>query len=276
MSDFIVSILAYADDVTLLSLKVSDLQRLLDICNLWAQRNGMTFALGKCYAVVFNSRTKKPEDLPTFSLGGTKSCPNKLKTYYPEEVPDPYLSFNITDHVARTKISSTETPPSSVVPKNRRKPNSAYLNLIKSKFKRAVNGTCQLCPNKATLTPSIIIRLSKTLPCSTLLYAIEFGDWVVDQVKRSEILHAIALMTCLNSDLQCPQAILRLFCGVEPIEARRDLHTLLYYAKLCKYKSTSFPYMVHRERTLNPLLPVGFHSTALDILNKYGLVKYCC
>ena len=38
----------------------------------------MTFGLDKCYAVVFNSRTKKPEALPTFLFGGTMSCSNHL------------------------------------------------------------------------------------------------------------------------------------------------------------------------------------------------------
>ena len=59
MGGFILSVIAYADDVTLLSLKPSNLQRLLNICNSWAKRNGMTFGLEKCYAIVFNSRTKK-------------------------------------------------------------------------------------------------------------------------------------------------------------------------------------------------------------------------
>ena len=160
------------------------------------------------------------------------TCPNQLATYYPEDAPDLYLGFNITDYVARIKLNSSETLPNSVVSKYRRKPNSAYLKLIKSRFMRARHGTCQLCSNQAILTPYISTRLYKTLQRSTLLYCIEFGDWDVDQVKELEILQAKALRSCLNSDLQCPQALLRLFCGVEPIEARRDLHTLLYYAKI--------------------------------------------
>ena len=271
---FILSVIAYADDVTLLSLKASNLQRLLNICNFWAKRNGMTFALDKCYAVVFNSRTKKPEALPTFLFGGTNTSPNQLVTYYPEEAPDLYLGIKITDHVARTKISSTQTLPKSVVPHYRRKPNSAYLKLIKSKFMQARRGICHLCSNEAILTPSISTRLYKTLQRSTLLYAIEFVDWDVDEVKELEILQAKALRTCLNSDLQCPQPLLRIFCGVEPIEARRDLHTLLYYAKLCNQEPASFPNMVHRARTSYSGLPVGFHSTVLHILKKYDFEKY--
>ena len=69
MGDFILSVLAYADDVTLLSLDTKNLQQLLDICNSWAIANGMIFGLDKCFAVVFNSRTKKTEALSTFYFG---------------------------------------------------------------------------------------------------------------------------------------------------------------------------------------------------------------
>ena len=139
---------------------------------------------------------------------------------------------------------------------------------------RARNGTHQLCSNKAILTPSISTRLYKTLQRSTLLYALEFGDWDLDQIHELEILQAKALRTCLNADLQCPHASLRLFSGVEPLEARRDLHTLLYYAKLSGYDKASFPSMVHRTRTTNRSMPVGFHCSAHRILRKYGLELY--
>ena len=97
IGDFILSVIAYADDVTLLSLKASKLQRLLNICNSWAKRNGMTFCLDKCYAIVFNSRTKKPEALPTFLFGGTNTCPNQLETYYPEGARDLYLGIKTSE-----------------------------------------------------------------------------------------------------------------------------------------------------------------------------------
>ena len=139
---------------------------------------------------------------------------------------------------------------------------------------RARNGTHQLCSNKAILTPSISSRLYKTLQRSTLLYALEFEDWDLDQIHELETLQAKALRTCLNADLQCPQASLRLFSGVEPIEARRDLHALLYYTKLCRYGDLSLPSMVHRARTTKPSMPVGFHCSVRRILSKYGLEQY--
>ena len=55
IADSILSVIAYADDVTLLSLKVKKLQRLLDICNNWAINNDMNFSLHKCFVAVFNS-----------------------------------------------------------------------------------------------------------------------------------------------------------------------------------------------------------------------------
>ena len=234
----------------------------------------MCFGLDKCFAVVFNSKIKKPEALPTFTLGGSKQSPFLLKTFYPKDAPNLYLGVSITDHVAQTKLDSANKLPLSLVPNYRSKPNSKYLKLLKSKFVRARLATCQLCSNKAILTPSILTRLYKTIQRSTLLYAIELVDWDVDQIKELEILQAKALRTCLKSDLQCPQALIRLFSVVEPIEARRDLHILLYYGKLCRYEADSFPSMIHRMRTSSDCKPVGFHRTVLRILKKYGIENY--
>ena len=114
----------------------------------------------------------------------------------------------------------------------------------------------------------------KAIQRSTLLHAIELADWDVDQINELEVLQAKALRTCLHSDLQCPKALIRLFSGVEPLEARRDLHILLYYGKLCRYERASFPSMIHRARTSRKDKPVGFHCTVLRVLNKYGLEKY--
>ena len=208
MGRFVLSVLAYADDVTLLSIDQGNLQRLLDICCSWSINNGMTFGFDKCFAVVFNSRSKKLADLPTFRFCGTNLRPNYLSAFYPEDAPEFYVGFNITDRVARTKLDCSKMIPHYLVPNYRRKPNSAYLKVIKSRFMRARHGTHQLCSNKAILTPSISTRLYKTLQRSTLLYAMEFGDWDLDQIHDLETLQAKALRTCLNSDLQCPQASL--------------------------------------------------------------------
>ena len=102
----------------------------------------------------------------------------------------------------------------------------------------------------------------------------EFADWDLDQIHELETLQAKALRTCLNADLQCPQASLRLFSGVEPLEARRDLLTLLYYAKLCNYDKDSLPGMVHRSRSTKNSMPVGFHCSVRRILSKYGMEQY--
>ena len=234
----------------------------------------MTFTLNKCFAIVFNSRTKKPEDLPTFIFRGTKTNPCQLATFYPDDAPDLWLGIKITDHVSQIKLDSSSTLPCALVPNYRRKPNSGYLKLIKSKFARARHGTSKLCPDVALLTPIISTRLYKTLVRSTLLYAIEFADWDVDQIQELETKQAKALRSCLNSDLQCPQALIRLFSGVEPFEARRDLHILLYYGKLSRYEPASFPSKVHRVCTSRRDKPVGFHCTVFRILQKYGLEHY--
>ena len=225
-----------------------------------------------CFAVVFNSKSKKTEDLPVFSLGGIKSTPIYLETHYPENAPEIYLGFDLTDRVACTKINSSYTLPHSLIPQFRLTPNHEYIRHIKSKFNRARHGSYQLCFNKAILKPSIT-RLFKTLQRSTLLYALEFSDWDYDQINELETLQAKALRTCLSSDLQCPQATVRLISGVPPFEARRDLHTLIYFVKLCKSDDDNFLGMINQCRISNDMLPVGFYRRSRNICSKYGLVN---
>ena len=59
-----------------------------------------------CFAVVFNSMSKKTEDLPVFSLGGTNSRTIYLETHYPENAPELYLGFDLSDRVALPKSTA--------------------------------------------------------------------------------------------------------------------------------------------------------------------------
>ena len=116
------------------------------------------------------------------------------------------------------------------------------------------------------------MRICKTLQRSTLLYCIEVCDWDLDQVEEIEILQAKAIRSHLDLDLQCPKATLRLISGVEPFQARIDLHVLLFYLKLCHSDSDTILGKLHNYRSSNFYnLPVGFYFTAHATLNKIGL-----
>ena len=167
MGEFILSVLAYADDVTVLSLTDANLQQLLNICSAWASKNGMIFGLDKCFAVVFNSGTKNSATLPTFCLG-VKSDSYQVTTFFPENAPDIYLGFNIADRVARTKLDCSKKFSHSLFPNYKLKRNSVYLKLITSR-------SCahdMVHPNFAQtklylLQPSL---LAFTKPSSALIY----------------------------------------------------------------------------------------------------------
>ena len=96
-SDISIAVLAYADDLTLLSANPSGLRKLLLISNSWAKRNGMVFSVDKCYVVIFNSLSKKPG--PIFMLDE-----HYLVTHYPP-TNDQYLGVTLSDHVTITKIA---------------------------------------------------------------------------------------------------------------------------------------------------------------------------
>ena len=60
--------------------------------------------------------------------------------------------------------------------------------------------------------------------------------------------------------------------GVGPVEARIDLHVLLYYVKLCHTEADTIFGRFHRYRSSNfNALPVGFYFTAYTTLSKIGL-----
>ena len=115
MLDFVISVLAYADDITLLSLSVDNLQCLLNICESWRKSNEMTFGLDKCFILVFNSRSKKLEHLPSLYLQGPDGKPHRLVSNYPEKSKELYLGFNPTDLIARSKIDEENIQPHILV-----------------------------------------------------------------------------------------------------------------------------------------------------------------
>ena len=199
LNKFIMSVLAYADDITLMSLKVDKLQSLLDICFTWAENNGMEFSLDKCFAVVFNSRSTKPEDLPLLKLGKYE-----LESTFPDKTKDIYLAFNITNRVAKTKLGKDLKIAKLLVPSHRSSPNHKYLKYIIAKFNRARHGTYQLCQDKNILTPVISNRLYKSLQRSTLLYATEISDWDFEQIIVLEKLQSKSLRSLFDLDRQCP------------------------------------------------------------------------
>ena len=210
---------------------------------------------------------KNPKNPPILTLGS-----DRVKSFFANNVIDIYLGFNITDIVACTKIDCSTLHPISRVPNFRSKPIQKYLKQVKAKFNRSRFGVHNLCEDKDILTPSVSKRIYQTLQRSTLLYCIEVCDWDLDQVKELEILQAKAIRYHLGLDLQCPKALLRLVLGVGPVEARIDLHVLLYYVKLCHTEADTIFGRFHRYRSSNfNALPVGFYFTAYTTLSKIGL-----
>ena len=71
MAGFYVGCLAYADDVTLISLTVSGLQAMLCECERFAQCNLMKFNVKKSVISVFRRRRSACSASPNFFLGGS-------------------------------------------------------------------------------------------------------------------------------------------------------------------------------------------------------------
>ena len=123
----------------------------------------ITFGLDKCFILVFNSRSKKLEHLPSLYLQGPDGNPHRLiVSNYPEKSKELYLGFNPTDLIARSKIDEENIQPHILAPNIRNKPNPRYLKRIIAKFHRSRHGQNLLCSDHAILTPSISVRIYKT------------------------------------------------------------------------------------------------------------------
>ena len=264
--DNIISVLAYADDLTLLCHNAPGLRKLLLISQAWANRNSMSFGVDKCYVVIFNSLSKQERQI--FKLNE-----NYLETRYPPS-SDLYLGHTISDNITVTKIFEKTNLPIKLKPHFRSKPYPNYLSLLKSKFRRARAGTLLLNPETQILQPNISIHLFKSITRSTLLYACEATDFDCDQLLSLEKLQSVTLRRILNLDKRCPKALVRLVTGVEPLEARFNLHKLMYFVKLAKSNKSSLLHAVHNRRMTDfGATPLGFHHTIYNLLIKYGLTN---
>ena len=214
----------------------------------------MTFSFDKCRVVIFNSISKIPG--PIFKLGT-----HYLVTHYPP-ITDLYLGHSITDLITITKLAKKTSISVKLKPHFRKKPYADYLRLLKRKFRRARAGTFIINPETNILQPSISVQLYKSIARSTLLYACEVTDFDCDQVLSLEKLQAETLRRMLKLDKRCPKAIVRLVTGVEPIEARFDLHKILYFIKVTFSNNNLFRSIVNRYRKLGfGATPHGFHHT---------------
>ena len=106
------------------------------------------------------------------------------------------------------------------------------------------------------------------------MYACEVTDFDCDQLLSLEKLQSVTLRRILNLDKRCPKALVRLVTGVEPLEARFNLHKLMYFVKLAKSNKSSLLHTVHNRRMTDfGATPLGFHHTIYNLLIKYGLTN---
>ena len=214
--------------------------------------------------MIFNSLSKKPG--PIFRLGKYF-----LETHYPP-ISDLYLGYSISDRITTTKLAVRTTISINLKPHFRKKPNPNYLRLLKSKFRRARAGTLLINPETNILQPTISIQLYKSITRSTLLYACEITDFDCDQILSLEVLQSDTLRCMLNLDKRCPKAIVRLVTGIEPLEARFNLHKIMYYLKLSRSENRGLLNMVQKRRkTAFGATPLGFHHTCYNLLKKYRI-----
>ena len=225
-----IAALGFADDVVLISDKIINMQKLLDIAYNWASDNGMFYNLKKCKGMAFN-RSSKGINL---FMGSTKI--EFVKSYK-------YLGILLSS----TRLTNLY---------------SEHFKKVIEKAERRLQCIMHYGFHKDGLRTETSIRMYKLLVRPILEYGAQVLIYrnyflaskskksvdvieLATHAKKLENFQTQALKRLLNCPRHVPPAIVRLFAGVQPISARLDFLKLRYFWRLSKTSRTSISKIVY-------------------------------
>ena len=257
-----ISTLGFADDIVLISDNKRCMQKLVDICQSWAAKNGMEFSATKCKAMVFN---RPPNTIRNKFRMGNK----------PIEVVQEYKYLGILLSTKRlTNIFSK------------------HFSKAIEKAERRIQCIRHLGYHADGLRIETAIRMYKILVrpileyCSqVLIYRNYYYSTLTnkrtqslsntkDYAQKLEHFQTQALKKLLNCPKHIPPSIVRLFAGVEPLIGRLDLLKLRYFWKLSNIDKNSVSNLVYkfrRKRFLNS--NKGFLHEVFNLCCKYNKIS---
>ena len=210
-----ISALGFADDVSLVADRPEKLQALIVICGKWAEKNGMSFNISKCKAMVLN-RSKKGL---SFSLSGTEiEIVEKIK----------YLGV-IWSRSRQTSLYSR------------------HISKMLEKAETRINAIRHMGFHSDGLRPETSVRMYKILVRPILEYAaqvLSYSHYYVKERKANNIEEPTSIVRrlekfqnrVLKKLISCPKmtppAVLRLLTGIMPISGRIDMLKLRYFWKI--------------------------------------------
>ena len=247
-----IAALGFADDIVLISDKPWKLQQLLNLCQDWADKNGMAFKTSKCKVMIFNKPGKHDE----FTLD--KTVLKIVSTFR-------YLGVVLTSNYV-TNLFKCHFQAMMLKAKTRA---AAIRCLGFSKNGFRVKSLVKLYKLQVRPLLDFGAQSLAYLPYSLPL----LPDAVRGFAKMLEHHQTQMLKSLINCPRATCPAIVRLFCGTEPLVCRLDILKLRYYWRMLHGPTDAPCYKILQHRK-NRFLDCskGFARDVFNICIKYNLM----
>ena len=245
-----IAALGFADDIVLITDKPWKLQHLLTKCSSWIKKNSMVFNTSKCKVMILNGAPTQER----FTLD--KILLEIVSTYRYLGVK---LSSNYVTNLFKDHFQSV---------------------LVRAKTRAATIRRLGFSKNGFRIKSSVTLYKLQVRPllefcAQSLTYAL-YSQPLQPNVasgfaKKLEHLQTQILKTLINCPRSTSPAIVRLFCGIEPLECRLELLKLRYFWKKLHGPADAICSKIlryRRERFLD--FSRGFAGEVFNICVKYN------
>ena len=206
-----IAALGFADDIVLISDKPLNLQHLLNKCTSWAKKNGMAFNTSKCKVMILNGAPTQER----FTLDTTVLEIVSTYRYLGVKLTSKYVTNLFKDHFQHI-LERAKTRAAAI----------RGLGFSKNGFR--VKSSVKLY--------KLQIRPLLEFGAQSLTYATNSQpsqpNFVGSFAKKLEHLQTQLLKSCINCPRSTSPAIVRLFCGTEPLGCRLEILKLRYFWKI--------------------------------------------
>ena len=248
-----ISTLGFADDIVLVSDSPDKLQKLINICETWANRNEMEFNVKKCKVMILNK---------------THNCRTLFKLYNtPLELVSTYKYLGIT-----------------IDAKNLSNIFATHLGVVLDKAAVRVSTIKSFGFREDGFRLQTSVRLYKLLVRPILEYcaqALSYTKYLLNSdrlygsvVNKLEHFQTQTLKSLIGAPKHSPPELVRLLCGIEPLGSRLDLLKLRYFWKLtqCSERNLARDIVLYRKQNFFGSNR-GFCHEVFTLCCKYNAIR---
>ena len=244
--------LAFADDIVLISDDPNKLQNLINLCQKWAENNGMAFRTDKCKVMVFNGSPKSFE----FKLYGDILEIVESHKYLGITLTSKYVTnlfrIHFSDIAERAKLKA------SVIRRYGFHEDGLRISTAIKLYKLMIRPLLEYCAQSLSYT-----RYSSPLRLEV----------INDFERELEHFQTQTLKTLINCPRSTSPSIVRLFCGVEPLACRLEILKLRYFWKVLMGPTDSITHKIlsyRRKKFLD--FNKGFAHEVFNVCCKYNMI----